>query len=193
MGDIEKTGVHFSYHSDMPMAPAQPLFLIDCAVNRITFNGNISAPEQRVTRMGALKAVTIEAAYSWQMEKQIGSIEPGKLANFTVLEDNPLTVDALKIKDIKVWGTMHEGKVIPVKKSEKSKPSKMMKLKPAKIISTQTTSTIPTSPTSRTKSTSSVSHPGHTHTHGGDLHTGCACAMNQKLGQALFAESSEKQ
>ncbi len=45
----------------------------------------------------------------------MGSIVPGKLANFTILEDNPLTVDAGKIKDIPVWGTVHEGRVLPVK------------------------------------------------------------------------------
>jgi hypothetical protein len=49
-----------------------------------------------------------------QMEKEVGSIVPGKLANFTILAENPLTVDPLTIKDIPIWGTVQEGRVLPV-------------------------------------------------------------------------------
>lgn len=114
MGDVERAGVSFSYHSDMPMAPADPLYLMWCGVNRITTSGRVAGSDQIVTREGALKAVTIEAAYSLKMEDQIGSIESGKLANFTILSDNPATCDPLKIKDIIVWGTVVEGKKQPV-------------------------------------------------------------------------------
>jgi hypothetical protein len=48
------------------------------------------------------------------MEKDVGSIVPGKLANFTILADNPVTIDPMKIKDIAVWGTVQEGRVLPV-------------------------------------------------------------------------------
>ena len=115
MGDVESAGISYSYHSDMPMAPGQPLFLMWSGVNRITNDGNLRGPEQRVSPLGALKAVTLDAAYSMQLEKEVGSIVSGKLANFTILADNPLTVDPMKIKDIRVWGTVHEGRVIPVK------------------------------------------------------------------------------
>jgi hypothetical protein len=111
IADIEKAGIPFSYHSDMPMAPGQPLFLMWSGVNRITNDGNLRAPDQRASRLGALRAVTIEAAYSLQLEQDVGSIEPGKLANFTVLSDNPVTGDPLKIKDIDVWGTVLEGRI----------------------------------------------------------------------------------
>jgi predicted amidohydrolase YtcJ len=118
MGDVERAGISYSYHSDMPMAPAQPLFLMHCGVNRTTQSGRVAAPEQCVSREGALKAVTLEAAYSLQLEKEIGSIVPGKLANFTILSDNPVTCAAAKIKDIAVIGTIHEGRVFPVKHAE---------------------------------------------------------------------------
>ena len=121
MGDVERAGISFSFHSDMPMAPGQPLFLMWSGVNRITNDGNLRGPEQRVSRWGALKAVTIDAAYSLQMEKEVGSIVPGKLANFTILGDNPVTCDPMKIKDIKVWGTVDEGRVLPVKISADNK------------------------------------------------------------------------
>ena len=114
LGDVERAGVSYSLHSDMPMAPGQPLFLMHCAVNRITTSGRVAGPEQRASRLGAFQGITLAAAYSLRMEDQVGSIVPGKLANLTILEENPLTVDAARIKDIPVWGTVHEGRVLPV-------------------------------------------------------------------------------
>jgi hypothetical protein len=83
----------------------------------VTNDGNVRGPEQRVSRLGALKAVTLDAAYSLQLEKEVGSIVPGKLANFTILGDNPVTSDPLKIKDIAVLGTVQEGRVLMVKRT----------------------------------------------------------------------------
>ncbi len=118
MADVEKAGISYSLHSDMPMAPGQPLFLMWSAVNRVTNDGNVRGPEQRISPLSALKAVTLDAAYSLQMEKDVGSIEPGKFANFTILADNPLTIDPMKIKDIAIWGTVQEGRVLPIKRTE---------------------------------------------------------------------------
>jgi predicted amidohydrolase YtcJ len=70
-----------------------------------------------VSRLGALRAVTLDAAYSLQLEKDVGSIEPGKLANFTILAENPVTSDPMRIKDIAVWGTVQEGRVLPVSRA----------------------------------------------------------------------------
>lgn len=115
LGDVERAGISYSLHSDMPMAPGQPLFLMHCAVNRTTVSGRVAGPDQRISRLSALKAVTLDAAYSLRLENEVGSIVPGKLANFTILDESPLTVDPGKIKDIAVWGTVHEGRVLPVK------------------------------------------------------------------------------
>ena len=168
LGDVERAGVSYSLHSDMPMAPAQPLFLMHSAVNRTTLSGRVAAPEQVVSREGALRAVTIEAAYSLQMEKDVGSIEHGKLANFTVLEDNPLTVPADKIKDIAVWGTVHEGRVMPVQKDNPKK------------------SAIPRLPEYFNPSAATVSplvgHTAHSHTHG----PSCAGHLGKRIAEILF-------
>jgi predicted amidohydrolase YtcJ len=115
LGDLVRAGVSFSLHSDTPMASGQPLRLMSNAVNRITTNGSVAGPAQRISAERALQAVTLDAAYSLRMEDEIGSIVPGKLANFTVLFENPLTVSPQIIKDIKVWGTVHEGRVIGVR------------------------------------------------------------------------------
>jgi len=127
MGDVEKAKISYSLHSDMPMAPGQPLYLMWSAVNRITNEGNLRGPEQRISPLSALKAVTIDAAYSLQMERDVGSIEAGKLANFTILADNPLVVDPISIKDIAVWGTVQEGRVLPVRQV---KPGQLASIRP---------------------------------------------------------------
>ncbi|MDF0546564.1 amidohydrolase family protein [Sphingobium sp. H39-3-25] len=114
LGDVSRAGISWSLHSDMPMAPIDPLFLMWCAVNRLTFAGRIADPEQRVSPEHALRGVTIAAAYSLKLEKEIGTLEVGKRANMTVLAENPLKVDPLKIRDIAVWGTVMEGRVLPV-------------------------------------------------------------------------------
>lgn len=113
LGDLARAGVSFSLHSDMPMAPGKPMFLVWSAVNRSTLNNNIVGPDQRISAEQALRAVTIEAAYSMRLEKDFGSLEAGKFANITVLDENPLTVDPMTIKDIGIWGTIHEGRVLP--------------------------------------------------------------------------------
>ncbi len=81
----------------------------------VRFAGSVSAEKQCVSREGALRAVTLDAAYSLGLEHEVGSIVPGKLADFTILGDNPVTCPASRIKDIAVWGTVHEGRKLPVK------------------------------------------------------------------------------
>lgn len=114
LGDLSRAGVAWSLHSDMPMAPADPLFLMWCAVNRLTASDRVAGPNQRVTVEQALRGVTIEAAYSLKLEDEIGTITPGKRANLTILSENPLTTDPARLKDISVWGTVMEGRVLPV-------------------------------------------------------------------------------
>ncbi|MCA0295046.1 MAG: amidohydrolase [Actinobacteria bacterium] len=113
LGEVRRAGIPLSLHSDMPMAPGRPLFLMWCAVNRETVSGRIARPDLRISAEDALRAVTLDAAYSLRQEHELGSIEPGKKANFTVLDDNPLTCDPHRIKDIGVWGTVFEGTVHP--------------------------------------------------------------------------------
>lgn len=112
--DVLKNGGSLSFHSDMPMAPAKPLQLVWAGVNRFTAEGPVAGPQHRVPLDDALKAVTIDAAYSIQMEKRVGSIEVGKDANLTVLMQSPYEVAPEKLKDVKVWGTMLEGRLQPV-------------------------------------------------------------------------------
>lgn len=105
-------GLPFTLHCDTPVVPMDPLFLVWSAVNRVTSSGTILGPEQRITPLEALKAVTIYAAYQGFEEKVKGSIEPGKLADLVILSANPLAVDPLQIKDIAVEETIVGGKTV---------------------------------------------------------------------------------
>lgn len=105
----ERTGVPFSIHSDASVTPLGHLHTMWCAVNRVTPSGRVLGEHERISAQSALHAVTTGAAYQLHADDEFGSIECGKAADFTVLEDNPLTVDPMAIKDIGVWGTVVGG------------------------------------------------------------------------------------
>jgi predicted amidohydrolase YtcJ len=77
------------------------LKLIDTTVNRRTRGGRILGPDQRISPLAALRAHTIDAAWQVFREDERGSLEPGKLADLAILEDNPLarpdTIGAIEI------------------------------------------------------------------------------------------------
>lgn len=102
--------IPLSFHSDFSMAPVEPLTLVWAAVNRSTAQGRRVSQEQRISVYEALQAITIEAARSLNLEDEIGSLEPGKLANFTILETNPLEIDTMKLKDIEIMGVVYKGR-----------------------------------------------------------------------------------
>ena len=104
-------GISLSFHSDFTMAPAEPLRLAWVAANRVTSDGNTVGPHERVPLPAALRGITIEAARLLRMEDEIGSIEVGKRADFTVLKENPLEWPVEELKDIPIWGTVFEGEI----------------------------------------------------------------------------------
>ncbi len=106
-------GVPISIHSDAPVTPLGHLTTIWCAVNRVTSTGQLLGPEERIPVEAALHAATLGAAHQMKLDHLIGSIEVGKLADFAVLEEDPLTVDPMAIRDIPVWGTVLGGVPMP--------------------------------------------------------------------------------
>ena len=109
-GTALRLGVPFSIHCDAPVTPLDPLFTMWCAVNRITSAGEVLGPTERISALDALRAMTIDAAYLLKADGQIGSIESGKFADFTVLADDPTTCDPIGIKDIAVRATVLAGR-----------------------------------------------------------------------------------
>ena len=103
--------VPLAIHSDAPVTPLGPLFTAWCAINRQTISGRILGESERISIDQALRAITLGAAYTLKLDSEIGSIEVGKKADFAVLEDDPYDVSPEKIKDIKVWGTVQNGRI----------------------------------------------------------------------------------
>ena len=104
--------VMIAAHSDHPCSPFPPLMAIHALVNRKTKAGKSIGKSQKITVLEALKLYTINAAYHSFDENLLGSIELNKLADFTVLEEDILSVAPERIKDILVFMTIIDGKII---------------------------------------------------------------------------------
>ncbi len=107
-----RRGIRFTLHDDTPVTPVNPLHSVWVAVNRVTREGKTLGAEQRISVLSALRAVTTDAAWQNFEEKRKGSIEPGKLADFVVLDRNPLAVPPMQIRDIRVLETIVGGRTV---------------------------------------------------------------------------------
>ncbi|MFX1466897.1 MAG: amidohydrolase [Promethearchaeota archaeon] len=111
-----ENGIMTALSSDCPCTSGDelinPFLGIYMAVTRKTDVGREIGPEQKIDVKTALKAYTQNGAYATFEEDIKGSIEPGKLADFVVVSDNPLNVKDDKIKDINVEMTIISGKIV---------------------------------------------------------------------------------
>jgi predicted amidohydrolase YtcJ len=94
------------------MFKSKPLSLLHTAVNRRTRDGKTINTKNKISVMSGLKALTINAAWQIKMENKIGSIKPGKYADFVIIDQNPMMVDPEKIKDIHVLQTIVNGNTV---------------------------------------------------------------------------------
>ena len=83
--------------------------VLSATVTRRTRSGDILGPQHRVPVMTALKAMTLWPAWQHFEEDRKGSLEPGKLADFVILSDNPLEVPEDQLVDIEIVETIKEG------------------------------------------------------------------------------------
>ena len=109
LGSLEAAGIPFALHSDFTMAPAKPLFNAWVAATRICENGEVMGADERASLDAAMRAITIDAARMLSREDEIGSITPGKLADLTVLAEDPWEVGPEGLRDIPVVATVFEG------------------------------------------------------------------------------------
>jgi predicted amidohydrolase YtcJ len=105
-------GLHPTNHTDYVVTPLDQLFVMWTAVNRISRNDVLIGGDQRIKPLEALQAITINAARQYGEEQSKGSLEAGKLADMVILSANPLTVEPMQIKDVKVLETFKEGQSI---------------------------------------------------------------------------------
>ncbi len=104
-----------AFGSDWFVAPPIPLMGIYAAVTRKTLddqNPNGWVPEQKISVEQALTAYTVNAAFASFDENIKGTLEPGKLADFVIIDQDLIKMDPAKIKDAKIMQTFVGGKLV---------------------------------------------------------------------------------
>jgi len=109
---VEKAGIVWTTHSDAPVTSFGNLHMIQTAVMRNLWKqpGFVLAPEERVSVETAIRAVTSNAAWQCHSDHEFGSLEPGKLADFVVLDRDPRKVSPASIRNIRVLQTWMDGR-----------------------------------------------------------------------------------
>lgn len=105
-------GLRVTSHTDAPVAFPNLMMILWTTVNRVTRSGTVLGPEERLTPYEALKSITIWGAEQFFEEDKKGSLKAGKLADLVILDKNPLKVDPMTLKDIKVIETIKEGNTV---------------------------------------------------------------------------------
>jgi predicted amidohydrolase YtcJ len=105
-------GLPVSSGTDAPVVPYPPLWTIYHFITRDTITGGVLGADQRVTRQQALRMATINNAWLNMEERLKGSIEPNKLADLVILNEDPLTCPEPRLRDARVLATMVGGKVV---------------------------------------------------------------------------------
>jgi hypothetical protein len=95
--------------SDRPVVSGAPLLGIHDMVNRRTATGAPFNPGEAISPAEALRAYTWGSAYASKQERTKGSITPGKLADFTVLSEDPTAVAPERIAGLEVIATFLDG------------------------------------------------------------------------------------
>jgi predicted amidohydrolase YtcJ len=102
-------GLHCSNHNDFSVTPADPMRMVQSAVGRVSRNGKIIGPDERVSVWQALKALTIEPASQIREENAKGAIAEGKLADLVILDGDPTMAPVERLTDIKAVEAFKEG------------------------------------------------------------------------------------
>ncbi|HSR39470.1 MAG TPA: amidohydrolase [Phnomibacter sp.] len=107
-----KKGLHVTSHTDAPVAFPNMMMILWTTVNRVSLAGTVMGPDERLTAYQALQTITAWGAWQHGEEAQKGTLTAGKLADLVILDQNPLKIDPMKLKDIKVVETIKEGKSV---------------------------------------------------------------------------------
>lgn len=105
-------GVPFTFHQDSPVIPPDMLETIWCACVRKTKAGRVLGAEERVPVEAALRAVTQNAALQYGLENELGTLRPGRRADFVLLSGDPLSTPPEDLKKLQVEGTVKDGRTI---------------------------------------------------------------------------------
>lgn len=111
LATARRLGIPVAVHSDAPVTPLGPLFTAWCAVMRETATGRVLGEQERVSVRDALGMITLGAAYTLRLDHLVGSLEIGKFADMTVLDQCPLDCRPQDLKDIGVLAMVLGGEV----------------------------------------------------------------------------------
>jgi len=111
-GWVRARGMIFTTHHDAPVALPDSMRVLDATVTRRSRSGKVIGEKQKVDVLTALRAMTIWPAFQIFEEKDKGSIEVGKLADFVILSRDPTKGDANTIAQIKVVEAIKEGSTV---------------------------------------------------------------------------------
>ena len=109
------SGARLALGSDFPVEEVNPMLGIYAAVTRQDSRGWPDGgwhPEQTLTREQAVRGFTLDAAYAGFMENRVGSLEPGKRADFIVLDRDLMNVDLAEIPSVRVLQTWLDGELV---------------------------------------------------------------------------------
>jgi hypothetical protein len=107
-----KKGLMVTSHTDAPVAFPNMMMILWTTVNRVSRTGTVMGPDERLSPYQALQSITIWGAYQHFEEDSKGSFKAGKLADMVILDKNPLKVDPMTLKDLKVLETIKEGSTV---------------------------------------------------------------------------------
>jgi predicted amidohydrolase YtcJ len=111
LASMTRMGIRWGLHSDCPVTEVNPLLGIWLAVNRRTSSGQPIGVDERVSVEQALRGFGPDAAYLAFQERQQGTIAPGYLADFAIVDGDPVA-DPERIKDLRVLGTVVDGALV---------------------------------------------------------------------------------
>ena len=105
-------GIPFTFHQDSPVIPPDMLETIWCACVRRTKAGRVLGAEERIPVEAALRAVTQTTALQYGLERELGTLRPGKRADFVLLSGAPLRTPPEELKKLQVERTVQRGRTI---------------------------------------------------------------------------------
>ncbi len=110
VGTARRLGLSWGFHNDPPGTPQLPWTGAQAVISRLTRDTHNPMGEGHCVLMEeVLRAMTVEAAFQMHLDHEIGSIVPGKAADFCVLEKDPLNMDPTKIEHMPIWATIFGG------------------------------------------------------------------------------------
>lgn len=114
LGSLERKNIPLALHSDLTMAPVDPLYLAWVATTRLTMDGRVAGASEKISVDKAMRAITIDAARMIGLDGEVGSLVAGKKADFAILKNDPYEIGAGGLRDIEIDGVVFEGEYFSV-------------------------------------------------------------------------------